>query len=883
MVRRGRRRGGVWIFLAAWAWACAGAVAPAFGQLPESEERLKILTDPESVKRTLEKDRTRPPLELFRSQVAPFDILPFIKADHWSTLNLELRANYEDYNGLLQTAPVRLRGVPQDVVYRRDARLTKAQRSRLGQQVMIPLVPSELNLELVRPDAIRPDEVWPATLRVLEPHQMLILFLTKGPNDGYALWNRYQALYPLTLDRADVQAADRQRYYRLVLPLEPEKPPVSPHPLTWSTTSHVVWDGMPPDNLNPQQQQALLDWLHWGGQLTAVGGAGPAFSLLNDSFLAPYLPADPTGEGALLDRDGLLPLSQAYPPPVVSASRNDADDPGPAAFSATPRERLGDRYYKAVALNPPADRPVVLSGLRARPGATAIPLGANHDRVLGVEWRVGRGRVLMLGLNPTDPTLAAWPGLDTLVRRVVLRRPEDGRGADLAAVPTSLRSRPFGIEPLRGADLSWVRYLSRDLRSNDPAAEVPPPPGPVPEPNARTGPPPTASNADAEDSTAGSGVMRGGGGAAPGPPGVASWRDDAALPRISRAALDQASGIKAPAARFVLTVVVAYVLALVPLNWLVCRYLLRRPELAWVGVPVLAIGCALAIERVAAYDVGYQSACDEVDVLECFGSYPRAHVSRFASLYSTGRTRFNVTYPDDPTALALPLDSGRSLRGEDIVTSVWRSFPVPSLEGFLVQPRSLGMFRAEQLSSLDGTITLVAVGGERWVANAGTIELRDAVLVDDSGPDGPVETPLGTIPPNRTVPVPATSEARPVVGSPATAADPLDPLRFLAAFRAHHEDRPENRGEIRLVAWSPKPLDGQRFDPPVDRHRGFTAVVVHLASGPPPAPDGPTYNTLAEPPAPFPGPSQAAAKAATPPATGLPGAPRRQGGRGPRR
>ena len=40
---------------------------------------------------------------------------------------------------------------------------------------------------------------------------------------------------------------DRQRYYRLVLPIEPDKPALSPHPLTWTTISHVIWDGLPPD------------------------------------------------------------------------------------------------------------------------------------------------------------------------------------------------------------------------------------------------------------------------------------------------------------------------------------------------------------------------------------------------------------------------------------------------------------------------------------------------------------------------------------------------------------------------------------------------------------------------------------------------------------
>ena len=49
-------------------------------------------------------------------------------------------------------------------------------------------------------------------------------------------------------------------------------------------------------------------------------------------------------------------------------------------------------------------------------------------------------------------------------------------------------------------------------------------------------------------------------------------------------------------------------------------------------------------------------------------------------------------------------------------------------------------------------------------------------------------------------------------------------------------------------AWSPGwpgTTGGQVIEPAVDRHRGFTAVVVHLRSGSPPSPDGRRYNRLA--------------------------------------
>lgn len=808
----------------------------ASAQLPTAEERLKILTDPESVKAKVEKDKTRPPLELFRSQIAPFDILPFVKANHWSTLSLEMRSNYDDYVGMLQTTPVRMLAMPnnegalatdapQEVIYRREIRLLKEQRAKLGLQIMMPRIPKELGLELTRPEAIRADEIWQASLRVLEPYQMLILVLSKDETDLYSRWGQFQSMAPLSADREDTQVFDRQRYYRMVLPMESGTFPLSAHPLTWTTLSHVIWDGLPPERLTPAQQQAMLDWLHWGGQLILIGGARPSFAALEDSFLGPYLPASLSGESDLLNEADLKPLADAYRP-VIPYHVREEPLAAPEFDSEVPGRRHA--YLPPEPIHPASNRPVYLAGLRANPGASTVRLGESSERILGVEQRVGRGRILMLALNPTDPALAAWPGLDTLVRRVVLRRPEDnvvswggwnGRTAE-----------PPRFGSLLGPDLSWFRILSRDLGASlprptikstvDPAGEFAEPSvDPVDVPGAETV---VESSANAVNS-------------------VAEWVDSSAMPKMSRDALEDSSGISIPSSRFVLKVILAYVLALVPLNWLICRYLLGRREWAWLVVPVLSIGFAIGVERAAAYDIGYDMACDEIDVLETYGDYPRAHLSRFASLYTTGRIRFTISFPNDPTALALPLDNGRSLRGEGVTTSNWQSQPMPALEGFQVQPRSLSLFRAEQMVNMPGAITLVTDPAGRRIVNATDLELRDATVVELNGPNNRKQTYLGTIKAGATVPI----TAQPVPRPPVIAKGQLNPNPFLQAFQAHAENRPEDRGEIRLVGWAPEVIKGAKFEPAVDRHRGFTAVVVHLKNGPPPPPSGPRYNYLA--------------------------------------
>ena len=71
--------------------------------------------------------------------------------------------------------------------------------------------------------------------------------------------------------------------------------------------------------------------------------------------------------------------------------------------------------------------------------------------------------------------------------------------------------------------------------------------------------------------------------------------------------------------------------------------------------------------------------------------------------------------------------------------------------------------------------------------------------------------------------------------------------RLLATLGSYRWDRPEDRGEWRLVAWSPGPLRGQRVEPVVDRHRGLTLVVAHLRYGPPPDQDAPAYRAITDP------------------------------------
>ena len=144
----------------------------------------------------------------------------------------------------------------------------------------------------------------------------------------------------------------------------------------------------------------------------------------------------------------------------------------------------------------------------------------------------------MLAVNPTDPALAAWPGLDTLVRRVILRRPEEAELAPAAtrrAASTARAAAPRGprpeLVPLTsrddGAEAEALRHRAAQSR---------------PRRSRRL----TRFGLRAGRLAGGWRPSSASGGAALNPP-VAEWRDTTAMPRLCRELLEKASGIRSRA------------------------------------------------------------------------------------------------------------------------------------------------------------------------------------------------------------------------------------------------------------------------------------------------------------------------------------------------
>ena len=154
------------------------------------------------------------------------------------------------------------------------------------------------------------------------------------------------------------------------------------------------------------------------------------------------------------------------------------------------------------------------------------------------------------------------------------------------------------------------------------------------------------------------------------------------------------------------------------------------------------------------------------------------------------------------------------------------------------------MFRAEQMASLPGTVSLTPPGERpRTIVNESGLDLKDAWVFEVRSDKAFTGVSLGSIASGARIALGGLGIVEPKAPQ---GSGQLDPGPFLGLLRDRSvATRPEEVGELRLIAWAEKTLAGQAIDPPVDRQRGFTLVVAHLQASPLLDPASSRYNALA--------------------------------------
>lgn len=672
------------------------------------------------------REEPKEPFEFPRLNVRPeYDEVGLpVKPGHWATAALEVVSNQEDFRGELlaefvdgQGEQAALYPLPFVLQSSRPLVLPKEQ-TRLVETVWF--VPAEAagqrfgTLRLLTGPAGREVALKQEPITRLPQHQYFFVVLADA--------NEYSFLdsqHSVTAPAGRIGESGTEAHYRIVYlaPDRKQRVPLPGNPLTWSMIAYLLWDGLDPERLTHEQQQALLDWLHWGGQLLVTNPQ--SLDALGRSFLAPYLPAADGGVQEFGEA-ALRPLSDRW-------TADGRPLCGPPDQPRTPALVFAGRKLVA-----------------ATDAETTLTAGDGSSPLL-VERSAGRGRVLVLAFPLAQRALRDWEGFDNFLNGAILRRGprrmERSDEFDLSvawlegdrhdpAGTTQLRyfSRDAGYSDRAGAPLGEAWQLAQEQREKFWRDQTTSPAGGV-----IRGTGFLESYIDPRDP--------------PIRPGLAAWDDLSVCSELARAALREAAGIVVPDAGFVLRVLATYLVLLVPVNWLVFKAL-RRIELAWIAAPLIALAFMVVVVRQAQLDIGFVRARSEVCIVEMQPGYARAHVTNYTALYTSLGTDYSLRY-SDPTALARPLAASWEERG----SLGWNEMQVRrvreisdegedaavseiSIEGFAVASNSTGLLQSELFWDVGAALQAAPLdeSGLRWqVANTANLTLHQAVLVADAG------------------------------------------------------------------------------------------------------------------------------------------------------
>lgn len=600
-----------------------------------------------------------------------------VKPGHWIPTRQSMRANVDDFVGTTTAQLIDSRQQP-----------TALEHTRFRLQTTRPVVLAKGRVKGVEAELFVPEDGTGTHVRsrLLNRNTGSLVHqadpqLVKMPSYQYLLVvlakeiSRYGFLKVTDTVRApweEEYEEPSQSHYRVVLADASKEIPLSADMLTWSSMAYLVWDEVDLAQFAEDQQEALLDWLHWGGRLIINGP--DSYDALRGSFLDEFLPAESTGT-RLFTADDLHDWSEFW------------------------SERLRGERLSPVVVNRP------WSGIRLEPraGARELPGGGG----LFYERDVGQGSIVISAVQLSQRDLINWPGFDGLLNAVLLRRPR----------------RQFQEGVYGGLRVDWADYLDRRLDAHfttglrlfarDAATKA----------NFLRTESSSQNRFDVQESAFVVTNDR--------PGGLASWGEFSPVSATSRESLTAAAGVQMPGAGFILACLAIYLVVLVPLNWMVFHSL-GRVEWAWFAAPVIAIFGTIGVVRLAQLDIGFVRSQTEIALLELQGAHPRGLLSRFTALYSSLSTTYDIAFDDANTlATPFPISEEIQLRSADQKHDiVFEKHSDTALRGLVVSSNSTRMVHSEQMFALPGPLRLgLSSRNHPQVENRSGFDLQDVVVV----------------------------------------------------------------------------------------------------------------------------------------------------------
>jgi hypothetical protein len=739
------------------------------------------------------KEKPKPDFEAIKLTVIPQKVnegearIRFVKPGHLTAAVEETKANNYDFVGDL-FAEVREEGLgkaadlertPHKLSFLRPAALAKGVPKHFEMMFYVPgnMKKAWLASELRSHAGGVAATPGPEPLTLARPYQYNLVVLG-AEADRYRPWedkDSIKAPHPTGNNAFD---DNNLRYYDII-PIPAKKPvPLPSSALAWTTIAYVVWDDFDPSLLTPEQQSALVDWLHWGGQLI-ISGPKSLDQLRGKSFLGSYLPALP-GEPRKISAETLKPLSEFF-----TVGKNERPLAPVADWSGIELVKQGDAEF------------------------------LEHTNDLVVERQIGRGRIVATAFRLTERALVNWPGFDGFLNSCLLRRPPREFSRPNLGEPVIVdwyRNRGAFDDP---SLTTGLRYLSRDW--DEKYGYDLPPSYYRPRESQKV-------NADGRLEIE-----------APTGPGIAAWSDFNSTANAARDSLRAAAGIVIPKSDWVVWMLVCYLAVLVPLNWLVFR-VLRRVEWAWIAAPIIALGAMAVVVKEAQLNIGFARSQTELAVLEMQNGYPRGHLTRYTALYTSLSTTYDVN-AEDSTAFVMPFAAKTDftpLPGQSFDTVTLHTDPKIQLTDFPVSSNSTAMLHGEQMFDLGGGIAYSEDKDE--LSNNSKYDLARAAILRRTADDKVEWAWVGNLAAGSSIklswkPVDNDGGKHPEWNFELAAAGVTDgpKLSLEGLAKIVRNAKLLEPGETRLVGLIEQPLPGLNVEPAASQTgRGATLVVCNL-------------------------------------------------------
>ena len=783
---------------------------------PEAEEQEKQKQEQQqALEKAKKKEKEKEPFEAHQPVTMPAggNLAGSCKPGHWiSQVWPDVKANRGDFLGELQTEIVDrdghnmpLVGVPYEMTDQRPAALAKEQPKSLESFTWIPPRQDVRAVDFKLAAGRGGPVVFPARMG-LEPmpsYRYYFVVLSQAAGRYEYLDKKLASIH---LHRAKTDEAET-KYYEVVSMRASRRPSLPTNALYWTSIAYLLWDDFDPALWDVDQQRALIDWLHWGGQIIVSGP--DALEQLRNSFLRPYLPA------------------------TVKKSRT---------LSAHDLEELNYwDWASEVGRSPRPVKPWPGAELKKDPHAAYLPYTGD----LLVERQVGRGRIVASAFRLTGPELTGWPGYDCLFNACLLRRPQrefwsDADSERLHFRWANLKSNPSSLDAARN---TAVRYFARDtgVGFEEYANDV-------------------RTNASSENRAGDSGeqidrmeidengkLRNADSFSIPGDddgsisfgekatPGLGAWNDFSPVAQAARTVVANAASISVPERSFIVWVVVGYLCVLVPANWIVFR-LLGRVEWAWFAAPVIAIACTVVVIRQAQLNIGFARSRNEIAVIEMQPGYSRVHVARYTALYTSLATRYEF-HLNDPAGQILPFP-----QGNEFVLLVWQAYGElvcrrgddTQLTGFRVGSNVADFVHSEEMEDFGGTVTLHQAGDRVLrVTNATAHPLDNCQAVRGRSGGRDLAT-LGRLEPGATAALyfePYNNREVAVAGNRRKNPDPTSELSVEGVAEVARDRQELRPGEICFVARVADDVPGLTVTPVAQQTRQAAILVAHLAAG----------------------------------------------------